>query len=374
MASRRGRNEGTIFKRADGRWVGKIRVAPNQRKEFYGRTRREVAEKLTTGLKAVQDGMPLSPERVTFGNFVITWLGDVKSTLRPRTHERYESLLRLHALPGLGRVKLSKVTPDMLQRLYTDRIEAGLAPSTVAQLHRVLHRMLDHALRWGLTPRNPSALVRPPRVPRQEIRILEVEQAATLLRTVSGDRLEAVYVLALHTGMRQGELFGLQWNAVDLDDGSLRVDTALHWTRDGWQLVEPKTPTSRRKIPLNVSVTAALRRHRAKQSEEALRLGPAWQDTGLVFTNRAGGPLSPQNFLRREFYPTLIRAGVPRITFHQLRHTAASLVIAAGVPIPQVSRLLGHADSVVTMRIYAHALPSREREATDALHRAIGAS
>lgn len=374
MARHRGRNEGTIFKRKDGRWVGKIRFTPGQRKEFYGSTRREVAEKLTTALKAVQDGMPLSPERLTFGNFVITWLGDVKSTLRPRTHERYESLLRLHAVPVLGRVKLNKVAPDMLQRLYTARLEAGLAPSTVAQLHRVLHRMLDHALRWGLTSRNPVALVRPPRVPRQEMRILEGDQAAALLKTVSFERLEAVYVLALHTGMRQGELFGLRWDAVDLVTGNLRVETALQWMRDGWQLVEPKTASSRRTIPLNSSVIAALRRHRSRQSQEALRLGPAWQDTGLVFANRAGGPLSPQNFVRREFYPALSKAGLERITFHQLRHTAGSLAIAAGVPIPQVSRLLGHADSVVTMRIYAHALPSREREATDALDKAIGGS
>ena len=370
-SKRRGQNEGSIFQRKDGRWSASARYGAGRRKTVYGRTRAEVATKLTVMMKSVLDGESLPPEKLTVSAHIEKWLSTQISAVRPRTHERYSSLLHRHISPTLGGTRLGRMTPADLQSLYASLLDGGLSASTVSQLHRVLHHALNDAARWGLVARNVASLVKPPRVPRQEMQILTSVQARELLTAVNDDRLAGIYVIALHTGMRQGEIFGLRWRDVDLEAGSLRIEVGLVWNKGEWSLAEPKTAASRRTVHLSPPVLAALRRQRAEQNTEALRLGPDWQDTGLVFTNRAGGPVSPQNFLRREFYLALERAGLPRVRFHDLRHTAASLVLAQGVPIPQVSRLLGHSDPSVTLRVYAHALPDREHEAADALSAAI---
>lgn len=374
---RNGNGEGTIFQRTDGRYVGKVTLPGRRRHDFYGRTREEVANKLTDALRALRDGTEPPSDRLTFERFIGSWLDSVRPTLRERTHQRYGELIRCHAMPRLGRVRLTAVTPDTLQKLYADKIADGLAPATIGQLHRVLHNALGRAAAWGLTTRNPASLVKPPSVKRPEMRVLTSAQVSDLLRATADERLAAVYVLAGHTGMRQGEIFGLAWTDVDLDAGQLRVRTSLEWLRTDkgrvWRLSEPKTHASKRRVALTPTVVATLRRHRILQIEESLKLGPAWQQTGLVFTDEAGGPLVANNFTRNEFAKALTRAGLPRINFHQLRHTAASLALANGVPIPQVTRLLGHTSPAVTMSIYAHAIPDLERQAADALEKAISA-
>ena len=196
---------------------------------------------------------------------------------------------------------LSKLAPQHLQALYTGRLEAGLSPTSVAHLHAVLHPALSQAARWGQTPRNVASLVTPPRVRRQEMQTLSETNSRGSLEAASGDRLEALYVLALTTGMRQGELLGLKWQDVDMERGSLQVKATLQRTPSGFVLAEPKTPRSRRQVVLSAIAVAALRRHKVRQAEERLRLGAAWEDNDLVFANEVGKPIEATNLIRRSF-------------------------------------------------------------------------
>ncbi len=282
-------------------------------------------------------------------------------------HDVYEQYVRLHAVPEIGRIRLSRLAPRDLQRLYARRLAAGSSPTTVAHLHAMLHRALGQAVRWGVTQRNVVALVDPPRGRRVEMRVLSAEEARKLLSAAAEDRLEALYVLALATGMRLGELLGLRWRDVDLRVGTLWVSGSMQRTSKGLRLTEPKTARSRRQIVLSATAVEALRRHADKQEQERVRLGPAWEDNGLVFPNRVGCPLEAQNVLQRSLRPLLQRAGLPPIRFHDLRHTAATLLLGRGIHPKIVADLLGHSTTAVTNDVYSHVTPTMHQAAVGAL-------
>ena len=219
MPKRRANHEGTIYKRQDGRWVASLTLPGGKRKSFYGRTRQEVAQKLTVGLKARLDGVPLPSERLTVGRYLQEWVQTTKVRVRFTTWQRYEQLLRRYAIPQLGVLPLTRLEPHHLQQLYTHCLNNGLAPRTTRQVHIVLGGAIRQAVKQGLVTRNVVTLVDPPRVPHHDICPLSTEQARTLLRTSQGQRLEALYVLALTTGMRLGELLALRWQDLDLEVG-----------------------------------------------------------------------------------------------------------------------------------------------------------
>jgi integrase len=370
-SKRRGAGEGTIVQRSDGRWSAAVSVGNGRRKWFYGSTRREVANKLTVALKSVQDGVALPPERQTLATFADQWLESVRSKLKSSTHQRYAHDLRRHLLPTLGRLTLVKISPQDIQRLYATKDSEGLSPTSVHHMHVVLQRVLGQALKWGLVSRNAASLTDPPRPVRHEMQVLDAKQVRTLLSETADDRLGALYLLASFTGIRQGELFALKWTDIDLDTGVIHIRRTLRWGNRDFEFDSPKTAKSERPVAISAKAITALRKHRSMQSTEAVRLGPSWNDTELVFTDRAGGPLRPQNFLRRDFRPALERAGLPSITFHQLRHTAASLALANGVPVPDVSAMLGHAGPHITLKTYAHIMPGSERQTAEAMEAAI---
>ena len=247
--ARRGSHEGSIYKRKDGRWTASIHLGyeggRRRRKEFSGKTRHEVARKLSAALRARDQGLPQPAERQTVAAFLAGWLESVKPSLRPHTWTRYEGLIRVHALPNLGRLPLAKVTPDRLQKLYANRLEAGQSAASVRQLHAVLHRAFRQAARWGVVARNVADLVTPPRVKRREMQALSPEQSRVFLR----------------------------WRDVDLDAGLLAVRGSLSRTPDGLTIAEPKTARSRRQIELTATAIEALRRHRASQAEARGILG-----------------------------------------------------------------------------------------------------
>jgi integrase len=247
-------------------------------------------------------------------------------------------------------------------------LAAGLSPQAVTNLHRVLHRALEHAVRWNLVSRNICDRVDPPRVARHEIQPLHVEQARAFLAAVQGDPLEALYVLALTTGMRQGEPLGLKWSDVDLEAATLQVRRSLQRVR-GQQFVEvePKSARSRRGIDLSLLAVSALSRHRARQLEARTAAGQGWADLDLVFCNGVGRPLEAGNMKRRSFWPILERAGLPRIRFHDLRQSAASLLLALGEHPKIVQELLGHSQIGLTMDTYSHLAPRLQRAAIDRL-------
>lgn len=361
--SKRANGEGSIFKRSDGRWCATVSVDGGRRKSFYGQTRQEVAKKLAAALKARQDGLPLPAERQTVGQFLVDWLKSAKQSLRPLTHKRYGELIRLHALPSIGRVAVSKLSPQHLERLYADRLDAGLSPATVRQLHAVLRRALGQALKWGSVGRNVATLVTPPRVTRHEITALTKEEVRALLVAARGDAFEALYVLAVTTGMRQGELLALRWQDIDQDFGSLRIRGSLQRTSSGFQIVEPKSISSRRRVTVSTTAMDALRRHRAGHLERRLRIGRAWHDQDLVFPNAIGRPLESSNLLRQSFLPLLERAGLRRIRFHDLRHTAATLMLGQGVHPKIVAEMLGHSRIGTTLDLYSHVTPTMQRGA-----------
>jgi integrase len=233
----------------------------------------------------------------------------------------------------------------------------------VVQLHRILHNALGQAARWDLVGRNVADLVKPPHVPRYEFTTLSPEQARQFLDAARGDRLEALYVLAITTGMRLGEVLRLRWREVDLNT---RV-VSIRGARPSEGGAGPKTQRSRRPVVLTEVAAAALRRHRAAQAAERIRAGAAWQDRDLVFANTVGGPLNPSNLRHRDFRRLLERAGLPRMRFHDLRHSAATLLLGMGIHPKIVSELLGHTQVSITLDVYSHVTATMQHQAVNAL-------
>jgi integrase len=363
-ARRRARGEGAISKRKDGRWLGIAELGwqngKRRRKYVYGRTRAEVAAKLANVHSEQRAGQLVEDERITVQEFLGTWLETVKPSITDSTWTRYEGLLRLHALPFIAHLRLGRLGPFHLEQLYMGRMKAGLSPTTVLQLHRVLHHALRDAVRWSVVPRNVSDLVTPPRRARYEFCVLSADQAQALVRAVEGDRLEALYVLAITTGMRQGELFGLGWTDVNLRTRSLRLVRQL------------KTRSSRRQILLPRIAVDALKRHHDRQDQERRLIGAGWEDNGLVFPNQAGRPINPSNFMPRDFYPLLERAGLPRMRFHDLRHSAATLLLELGIHPKVVSEMLGHSQISITLDLYSHVTATMQQHAVEALDGLFG--
>jgi integrase len=220
-----------------------------------------------------------------------------------------------------------------------------------------MHRALKQAVRWGLVPRNVSEAVDPPRIYRKEMLPLSPVQARTFLEAAREDRLEALYVVALHCGLRQGELFGLRWSDVDLEERILRVNRTLTQTKDGPVFTIPKTAKSRRTVRLTNGAVEALKRHSERQAQEIVKMDTLYEDQGLVFASKVGTPLNRHNVTQRSFRPLLRRAGVPKIRFHDLRHTCATLLLGKGVHPKFVQELLGHATIAITLDTYSHILP-----------------
>jgi integrase len=362
MNGRRGNNEGSIFYSKERGWTALIPMADGKRRWVRSKTRSEVARQLNTALKARQDGLPVPSGQQTYAAFVEKWVAATAPNVRAKTATGYAVLLR-SAVPVIGHLPLANVQPADLVRLYKARREAGAAPRTVLHLHRVIFRALRFAERWGDVARNVAALVDAPKVTRTEMTALTTDEARLLLRTAEGDRLAALLLLALSTGMRLGELLGLTWRAVDLERGSVGVVASLQPTPNGLDLMEVKTKRSRRVINIEPRIVAALRRHRAAQLEERFAAGGAWADPDLVFTTETGAPIDGRTLIRKWFRPLLRRAGLPPIRLHDLRHTYASVALAHGVHPKVVQEAMGHSTIAVTLDLYSHVVPTLQRDA-----------
>ncbi len=374
-SGKRGNGEGSVNQLSDGRWQARVTLEGGTRKAFYGATRAEAAQKLTAALRDRDRGLPVGlDERQTVGQYLTAWLETVRPTIRPRTWQRYSELLMLHAAPSLGKVALTKLTAQQVQRLYSAKLAEGLSSTTVHHLHAVLHRALGQAERLGLVARNVCDLVDVPRMAERELHVLNPDQVRQLFTAAQGERLEALFVLAMTTGMREGELLALRWADVDLERGIVRVRATLQRTKEaGYLLAAPKTKQSRRQITLATRACDALRAHRIRQAEERLRLGAAWDGTlDLVFPNQTGHPMDAMNLTHRHFQPLLVRAGLPRLRFHDLRHTAATLLLGRGVNPKIVSEMLGHASIAITLDIYSHVLSDMQAQAAVEMDAALG--
>jgi integrase len=311
MAKRRGNGEGTITRRKDGRWEARYTAQTAdgpKRKVLYGKTRQEVAQKLTKAMADRDGGLVFDHENLRVEDYLDRWLnGSVRGNVKPITYESYERILRVHVVPTLGRVKLNYLNPLHLQSLYRERLDSGLSSHTVQYVHVVMHRALKQAVRWGLVLRNVSESVDPPRIQRKEMHPLSPVQARTFLEAAREDRLEALYVVVLHCGLRQGELFGLRWSDVDLEEGTLRVNRTLTQTKDGPVFTIPKTAKSRRTVRLTNGAIEALKRHSERQAQEIVKMDTLYEDQGLIFASGVGTPLNRQNVNSRSLKPLLER-------------------------------------------------------------------
>jgi integrase len=277
----------------------------------------------------------------------------------------------LHIKPVLGHITLAKLRPTDVQRLINMKRAEGQSARSVQYIHAILRSALATAQRWEYVTRNVATLVDPITVKRAEVMPFTPEEASKLLVAARGDRLEALYTVAMAVGLRPGEALGLSWEDVDLDAGLLRVRHALRRQDGRLVLVEPKTQRSKRTIALPVVCVKTLREHRHRQLEERLAAGERWNDHGLVFTTSIGTPLDERNVTR--FFDRLQeRAGVPRHRFYDTRHTAASLLLGQGVSARVVMEVLGHASYQLTMDTYTHVMPILMRDAADAMDRAFG--
>ncbi len=363
----RGNGEGTVVKRTDGRYVAALSLPGGRRKYLYGKTRREAADKLTQALAARDRGLPSLDDRVTVGTFLTRWLEDcVRPRVRPGTAESYEMHIRIHLKPAIGRVRLTSLTPDDVQRLLNAKSAAGLSPATVHRIRATLRSALNQAMKWNMISRNVATLVDPPRTVHHDVEPLTPQEARLLLDATMGDRLGPLYCVGLSLGLRMGEILGLSWSAVDLESGTLTVRQALQRVSGKPTLVEPKSSRSRRTLPLPTVVVARLREQRATQNRERLLAGDRWQDTGLVFTTSLGTPMDGPN-VTHQFQRALAAAGLPRKRFHDLRHSCASFLLAQGLSMRAVMEQLGQSQVGLTMNTYAHIAPAMLRKAADAM-------
>jgi integrase len=376
--AKRGRGEGSIYRRKDGGWTAEISLEGGKSKFLYGKTRKEVQEKLKKALYEQQQDVLVTGAQQKVGQFLTHWLEDVhRQNIRPRTYERYEEIVRLHLAPGIGHHQLQKLSPQHLQSFYKKKLEEGLSTTTVISFHNVLHKALETAVRWNLIARNTCDLVSPPRRKRFEIQPLSMQQIQQFLAVARGHRQEALFILALATGMRRGgELLALKWQDLDLERGTLQVRRIL--TRipsklpgRGYEEAEPKTDKGRRSIALPSFAAEALKHHHLRQLEAKLKAGPAWQDQDYVFCTSIGTHLNPTRDVLDALKSLLEKAGLPDIRFHDVRHSSATMLLGMKVHPKIVQELLGHSQIAITLDIYSHVLPTMQEETMNKIDEAL---
>lgn len=367
--ARRGRGEGSIYKRADGRWVGSYSAGYNgegkrRRRVVYGESKKEVKDRLRELENEVAAGRPVEVQRITLAEYLDRWIASIENTVAPSTYTRYKCSVEQQIKPHLGSMRLAAIAPLHVEQLYGLLAKAETSPRTRQLAGVTLGVALKHAVRLKLIGSNPVRDIAKPRVKRRELKVWDAAQVGVFLKAAEGDRLEALYVLALAAGLRQGELFGLQWADVDFDGNSIGVQRSLEELNGKHRLKEPKSGRGRR-VDLPAFAMKALVRHRAAMLAEGNIAGP-------VFCDHQGGFLRKGNVSRRSFRPMITKANVPAIRFHDLRHSHATVLLAAGENVKVVSERLGHANIKITLDTYAHVLPTMQKAAADRLQKLLG--
>lgn len=374
---KRAHGEGTIYQQPDGRWRAALDLGwdegKRRRKYFYGHTQAKVRQKLGEYEHALSDGQSPAPERLTVGRFLDDWLSEiVRPAKAPKTVRTYEGVVRVHLKPGLGHVRLRALAPMDIQRLLNAKASKGLSRRSVQIIREVMRNALRGAVRMGYLPRNPAEHVSVPAPDRRRVQPLNASELRAFLDAAQGDRLGAVFVTVLGLGLRQGEALALCWEDMDLESRTLAVEGALKRVDGTLQRLAPKTASSRRRMPMPEFVASELQRHRVRQLESRLLAGSRWRETGYVFTTTVGTPLDGPT-VTKHLHRFLRQAGLPDLTFHDLRHQFASLLLAGGESLKVVSELLGHQDSALTLRTYSHVLPEAKRDAVHRLDVMVGA-
>jgi integrase len=369
---------GQIIKRGDRTWLVRIFMGRDAKgkqifhhKTIHG-TKKDAEQYRNKAIREKDLGTFIEPSPITVDDYMKKWLETAaRPRLRDNTYREYEGLLCRYVSPTLGGKRLSDVSPLDIQSLYTTMSEKNLSARTVRFTHSVLSSAFKQAVRWRMLLQNPCGSVELPRKVSREMQSLTPIEAARFLAKAASDRWIALFVLALATGLRPSEYFGLKWSDVDLEHGLVTVQRSLIWRsyKSGdWYFGEPKTPRSRRRIPLPASVVRALSEHRRRQAEGRLKAGAAYQNLDLVFATSEGQPLIRLNVIQKHFKPILERAKLPStLRLYDLRHTCATLLLAANENPKVVSERLGHSSITLTMDVYSHVLPDMQQGASDKL-------
>jgi integrase len=379
--ARRGRGEGGVFQRKDGGWSAEVSMGyggdgRRRRKTLYGDTKKEVLKKLDEFRQAASSGTLPAAGAMTVGQLLDRWLDDTHTGLAVRTHEERQDLIERHVRPHLARVRLADLTKLHVAGLYSTLRGAKVGAATIRRAADALAIALNYAVKLDLIRVNPASAkaVPKPKVPKREMVPLTEPQCRRLLAAARGKPVATLVATALGSGCRQGELLALGWEDVDLAAGTLRVRRSLARTRNGFVLKEPKSEASRRTITLPGFALTALREHKARADKAELITSP-------VFCTRTGGYLDRKNVLRafkavvaatNAAHPDVTDPILASVRFHDCRHTAASLLLSAGMSLRAVSRRLGHAKPEMTLRVYAHCLPTDDERLSEELDRVMG--
>lgn len=377
MKTRRGNNEGSITKRADGRWMARVTIGfvngKLQRKAVYGKTREEAALKMREIQRKLDRGIPVQSSSPLVKDYLAEWLQHRRDNLAPRTYVGYQRVIDHYLVPAIGHLKIERLTQRHVAQLFKQCKQAGLAPSSVQNVRKILRAALNDAMKLDLITRNVAVLVTGPKVPRFEGKALTVEEADAFLAAAQESRYQLLYRVALTLGLRQGEILGLSWSDIDFENRVIQVRRQLQRIEGVQVLRELKTERSRRVVPLSDPMAIDFKHRRTAQLEDRLRAGGTWNGSwDLVFTSGIGTPVDPPA-LRIDFLAVLKAAGLPPMRFHDLRHSAASFMAASGVHLSHAQAILGHSSVVTTAQVYTHVKVDSMREAIASLEGMLGA-
>jgi integrase len=365
------RKTGQIIQKGPRKWLARVflgRDATGKRR-YHGRTirgtKKDAQRYLNKALRDIDLDQFVEPSDRPLEDYLRDWLtGSAAARVTERTASEYEALLRLHIIPPLGDRKLSQLTAAEIQRVYNGMTERNLSARTIRYTHSVLRSALEQAVKWGLLSRNPTKHVDLPRMERRELSVLSVEELGRFLEAAREDRWYALWELLAATGMRPAEALGLKWT--DIEGHRIRIQRSLVRQSDGkWTLKDPKTARARRTVTIPKTVEQTLQRHRKEQVEDRLKAGADYQDHGFVFAVSNGSPLDWKVVVQRHFKPVVKRASLPRTRPYDLRHTCATLLLAAGENVKVVSERLGHASAALTLDVYSHVLPDMQQGAAE---------
>lgn len=365
MAKRRGNKEGTIYMhKASKKWCAQISLDGYRMTKYFD-TQKECREWIKEINRQIDYGMTWEAATMRVSEYLFEWVKIMEHSLSPKTWVRYEQVVRDHFIPRLGKIKLQELRPDQIQLLYSLKIKEGYSTRSVRMMRDILRNALNQAIRWGLITRNPVLSTKPPKRQKREMKYLTKRQVKKLLAVVDGTRHAALYHIAVTTGLRKGELLGLKWSGINWENRQLQVRRQLQRVhKQGLLFSQPKTVGSNRVVALGHVVIEKLKKHQELQNDQKKVAGKKWQENDLLFPTTIGTPYEPRNLVRH-FEELLQKNRIPRVRFHDLRHTAATLMLQKGIHPKVVQERLGHSSITITLDTYSHVIPSMQGEAAD---------
>lgn len=392
MAGKRGNGEGSIFRRSNGKgWQGQITIGRDsntgklKRLTFYGKTQKEVQQKMAAAQSDITKGTFVEPHKTTISQWFTSWLETYKKppNVKLSTYVSYEMLIRQHVIPKLGDTLIINLKPELLQKFYNEKFtngridgSGGLSSKTLRNLHNMIHECLQQAVYNGLVNKNVSeGTVLPKKSSKKDLKILTVDEQKQFLQLVKEERLRAIYYLLLGSGVRLGEALALTWNMLDLDSGIIKIRQTLNRlktldpdspTKTKLIFQEPKSASGNRNIPISPSIISELKLHKDRQEIEKSIANGIYNDMNLVFCSSVGTPIDPRSLIRN-LHNICKKNGIRRLTIHTMRHTYASRLLETNQHPKLVQELLGHSNIGITLDTYSHVLPELKIDAVNTL-------